>query len=291
MRTIAIAVVLLSLGTAPVLAGMTEGKAALDAGDYATAINELKPLAETGDASAQALLAQIYLGGHGGSAAEAMTLLNAAANQGDAQAQAQLGLIYATGKGAPADNMKAYQWFALAAKSQQAATPRILAETNRDAIGRRLSASERAQAETLIASWQPSASQTFASASAVTPATPAVEPAPVAAAPVATPVEVASTTPDPAAMETAAGGDSPAGIRIQLASVPGQDQATREWQRLQHKYSSALGNLALTVEAADLGTKGVYHRVQAGPFADKASAKAKCAELQAAGAACMVVVR
>jgi cell division septation protein DedD len=294
MRKIAIAAVLLSLGAAPVMAGMTEGKAALEAGDYTTAVNELKPIAEAGDASAQALLAQIYLGGHGGSANEAMALLNAAANQGDPQAQAQLGLIYATGKGAAADNMKAYQWFALAAKGQQAATPRILAETNRDAVAKRLSASERAQAETLIASWQPSASQTFASAGATTPEAPATETAPVAAAPVetpaATPTEVASAAMEPAATETAAG-ESPAGIRIQLASVPGEDQAAGEWKRLQRKYASALGNLALTVETADLGTKGVYHRVQAGPFADKASAKAKCAELKAAGAACLVVVR
>jgi cell division septation protein DedD len=292
MRTIAIAAVLLSLGAAPVLAGMTEGKAALEAGDYTTAVNELKPLAEAGDASAQALLAQIYLGGHGGSAGEALALLNAAANQGDPQAQAQLGLIYATGKGAAADNMKAYQWFALAAKGQQAATPRILAETNRDAVAKRLTATERGQAETLVASWQPSASQTFASASATTPETPAAEPAPVAAVPVEipAPAEVASAATEPAATETAAG-SSPAGIRIQLASVPNQDQATGEWKRLQHKYAAALGDLALTVEAADLGAKGVYHRVQAGPFADKASAKAKCDELKAAGAACLVVVR
>lgn len=288
MRKFAIAAILLSLGATPALAGMTEGKAALEAGDYATAINELKPLAAAGDASAQALLAQIYLGGHGGSAAEAMTLLNAAADQGDPQAQAQLGLIYATGKGAPADNKKAYQWFALAAKAEQPGTQKILAETNRDAVAKRLSAGERAQAETLIASWQPGATQTFASASAVTPEPPAAEPAPAA------PVETASVA-DPAAMETAAGGpdvaSSPAGIRIQLASVPEESLAAGEWKRLQHKYSSALGALSLTVETADLGAKGVYHRLQAGPFADKASAVAKCDELKAAGAACLVVVR
>ena len=64
MCKFAIAAVLLSLGAAPVLAGMTEGKIALETGDYVTAVNELKPLAYGGDAAAQYLLAQIYLSGH-----------------------------------------------------------------------------------------------------------------------------------------------------------------------------------------------------------------------------------
>ena len=293
MRKFAIAAVLLSLGAAPVLAGMTEGKAAPEVGDYTTAINELKPLANGGDAAAQVLLAQIYLGGHhdaqgGGGGTEAMTLLNAAADQGDPQAQAQLGLIYATGKGATADNMKAYQWFALAATGAQAGTPRILAETNRDALAKRLTPAERAQAQAQVAAWQPGASQTFAVASAATPETP-VTPAIPAAAPA-----IAAAAPEQplpiAAMETAAAGTE-AGIRIQLASVPDPNDATGEWKRLQHKYATTLGDLALTVETADLGAKGIFHRVQAGPFADKASAKAKCAELKAAGAACLVVAR
>lgn len=300
MRKFAIAAVLLSLGAAPVLAGMTEGKTALEAGDYATAINELKPLAEAGDAAAQVLLAQIYLGGHhdaqgGGTAAEAVTLLNAAADQGNPEAQARLGLIYATGKGAAADNMKAYQWFALAARGAQADTPRILAETNRDAVAKRLTADQRAQAQAQVAAWQPGASQTYAVASAAATEAPA-EPTTVAAAPIETPTAgAASDQPLPiAAMDTAAAPEpssSPAGIRIQLASVPNPDQATGEWKRLRHKYANALADLALTVETADLGAKGVYHRVQAGPFADKASAQAKCAELKAEGAACLVVVR
>lgn len=288
MRKFAIAAALLSVGAGPALAGMTEGKAALDAGDYPTAVQELKPLAEAGDAAAQVMLAQIYLGGHGGSAGDALTLLNAAADQGDPQAQARLGLIYATGKGAGADYAAAYRWFALAAKGEQSDTTRILAETNRDAVAKRLTAAERSQADAEIAAWQPAASQKFAVAAATAPEVPA---APVPEAAAAAPAQ----SPPIAEMETAAAGDEaaagPAGIRIQLASVPDATQATDEWKRLQHKYGTALAELALTVETADLGTKGVYHRVQAGPFADRASAQAKCAELNAAGAACLVVVR
>ncbi len=284
MRKLAIAAALLCAGAAPAVAGMTEGKVALDAGDYTTAVQELKPLADAGDAPAQLMLARIYLGGHGGSAGEALTLLNAAADQGDPQAQAHLGLIYATGKGAAADNVKAYRWFALAAKGKQADTTRILAETNRDAVARRLSQAERSAADAEIAAWQPGAAQTYAVAAAATPAAPAPE--------VQT-AEPAQSLPI-AEMETAAGAEpatGSAGIRIQLASVPEATEATNEWKRLQHKYGTALADLALTVETADLGTKGVYHRVQAGPFADTASARAKCAELTAAGAACLVVVR
>jgi hypothetical protein len=49
--------------------------------------------------------------------------------------------------------------------------------------------------------------------------------------------------------------------------------------------------LALTVESVDLGTKGIYHRIQAGPFPDKAAAAAKCAAIKQMKQDCLVVVR
>ncbi len=53
VRVAAIAAVLLTLGGAKVSAGMKEGYAAYDRGDYATAMREWRPLAEQGDADAQ----------------------------------------------------------------------------------------------------------------------------------------------------------------------------------------------------------------------------------------------
>ncbi len=81
------------------------------------------------------------------------------------------------------------------------------------------------------------------------------------------------------------------GIRIQLAAVKNADEATPEWARLQKALATQLDGLVLTVESVDLGTKGIYHRIQAGPFADKATAAAKCAVIKQMKQDCLVVVR
>ncbi len=51
--------------TAPAWAGVSEGKAAAKRGDYATALRELRPLAEQGNAKAQSGLAVMYFLGLG----------------------------------------------------------------------------------------------------------------------------------------------------------------------------------------------------------------------------------
>jgi hypothetical protein len=42
------------------------------------------------------------------------------------------------------------------------------------------------------------------------------------------------------------------------------------------------------LEKADLGTKGVYYRVQAGPFSDRAKANDICVKLKIKGQQCLV---
>jgi hypothetical protein len=46
----------------------------------------------------------------------------------------------------------------------------------------------------------------------------------------------------------------------------------------------------LTVERADLGSKGIYYRVQAGPLADRAHAAALCDALKNDSVPCHIVV-
>ena len=63
MKRIRAALLLLTLAVAqpsPVAAGCFEGIAAFNGGDYATALRELRPLAEQGDASAQFLLGAMH---------------------------------------------------------------------------------------------------------------------------------------------------------------------------------------------------------------------------------------
>lgn len=108
-------------------------------------------------------------------------------------------------------------------------------------------------------------------------------------------VEVAAA-PEPAVTEPASAPATPAsadavkaGIRIQIMSVPNEDAAWSEWNRISKQFAPQLGDLTAVVETADLGTKGIFYRLQAGPFDSLAAAKDRCAKLKEAGLDCLVV--
>ena len=86
---------------APAWAGFAEGVAAWDRGDYATALQELRPLAEQGDALAQFNLGTMYHHGQGlpQDYAQSMSWYRKAADQGHSKAQNNIGLMYDQGKG------------------------------------------------------------------------------------------------------------------------------------------------------------------------------------------------
>src|SRR6202007_808621 len=88
---------------------------------------------------------------------------------------------------------------------------------------------------------------------------------PVAALPVAP----AATATAPTATQTAS--LSPGSFRIQLAAVKSEAAAKKTWKRLVAKHQDLLGPLTMEVVRADLGGQGIYYRVQAGPFTDKAA--------------------
>ncbi len=95
---------------------------ALQRGDYATAIRELRPLAEQGDAEAQYNLGVMYGNGQGvpQDYAEAVKWYRKAAKQGHAKAQPKLGFMYRNGQGVPQDSAKALQWYRKAAEQGHA---------------------------------------------------------------------------------------------------------------------------------------------------------------------------
>ena len=75
-------------------------------------------------------------------------------------------------------------------------------------------------------------------------------------------------------------------VYIQLASVKSETDAKTKWTTLKSKYSS-LSSLALKVQKADLGAKGTFYRVQAGPTsADNATSI--CAKIKAAKGDCLI---
>lgn len=99
------ATLLFSLLLSPAYADLEKGQAAYENGDYATALAELKPLADAGDAEAQFTLSWMYRSGSGvpSNMREAANLLRKAADQGHGQAQIELSTFLFYGLGSPPD--------------------------------------------------------------------------------------------------------------------------------------------------------------------------------------------
>jgi len=73
---------------------------------------------------------------------------------------------------------------------------------------------------------------------------------------------------------------SPGEYYVQLASVKSRDGAYGEWTKLKKSFSNALDGADYRVKQADLGERGVFYRIQAGPMS-KASAGAVCDSIKA----------
>jgi cell division septation protein DedD len=123
------------------------------------------------------------------------------------------------------------------------------------------------------------------------PMTASKEPATAPPAPPLPSVPMASATPAPpashemASIAPAAGGK----YRVQLASLRTAEQAEAAIARARKANGDILASLTFSVARADLGAKGVYYRVQAGPLADAAAAKELCDRLKDRKQGCLVV--
>jgi len=118
-------------------ANINVGANAYNDGDYATAIENWRPLADQGDALAQTYLGEMYKDGEGVEKDynEAASLFRQAANQGNARAQNFLGVLYYRGDGVPKDYAKAFHWFRKSAEGGFALGQNNLAEMYRDGEG------------------------------------------------------------------------------------------------------------------------------------------------------------
>jgi len=77
--------------------------------------------------------------------------------------------------------------------------------------------------------------------------------------------------------------------RLQLGSERSEAKAHEVWERLSSQYPDLLKDVSLTVMKADLGSKGVFYRVQAGSIRDAVQAQQRCAELIKLRAECLVL--
>lgn len=88
--------------------------------------------------------------------------------------------------------------------------------------------------------------------------------------------------PKPVAKPVTSGGST----YIQLASVKSEADANKQWAGFKAK-NPELANLSLKVQQADLGAKGIYYRIQAGPLSPE-NASSACAAIKSRGGSCLV---
>ncbi len=134
---------------------------------------------------------------------------------------------------------------------------------------------ERApKAKTSIGSQPTTAEVQAVTKPAPAPAPPQVEQKVVKVAPKTAPVSAATASKN---------------YQIQLAAIRDASATKGEWVRLQKKHPSLLGKLRLNVVRADLGKRGIYYRLRAGPIATPDVAKALCQSLAKVKVACLVI--
>ena len=143
--------------TVPASAGYDAGEAAYKRGDYATALRELRPLAERGNAGTQRVLGVMYGKGRGipQDDAEAVQWWRKAAEQDHADAQVTLGGMYGLGHGVPQDDVQAHMWYNLAASSYYPSEYRDEAVKNRDIVAMRMTPAQISEAQKLAREWKP----------------------------------------------------------------------------------------------------------------------------------------
>jgi TPR repeat protein len=156
-RTILAAVLLALAAVTPAAAGTYQsGMAALGRTDDVAAARTFWPLAQAGDARAQAILGYMFANGRSvpQNYIEAAGWYRRAGDQGNPNAQYMLGLMCDKGQGVPQDYVKAYKWLDLAA-GQASGRARQDWLRIRDAVASKLSLAEITEGQRRALEWRP----------------------------------------------------------------------------------------------------------------------------------------
>lgn len=227
-----------------------------------------------------------------------------AAHSGDPRSQYMLGVLYFNGKHLDRDIVAAYGWMTLAAKGglreADEAQKKMKGFLAPDEImaGNQLAQTltkgpapmmpegdNQAAPSDVVQKGKPDnivMQRRRALAVAAAKETSKAEPAP---APAFAPAAAAVGQAEPQTMEPAAMG----GFLVQLGSYRDRPSAEASWKEIQAAHPVILGALSLYVDEADLGAKGIYYRLQAGPFAARDAALTACRSLKAAKQDCLPV--
>jgi uncharacterized protein len=310
-------------GGAPVTVAAPNVRAGIEAwqaGNYALAIGNWRPLADRGDADAQYNIAQAYFLGRGvpqnanlaeqwyaraarqgheqaqanyglllfqnGRRREAMQWIEQAANRGDPRAQYVLGTALYNGDLIGQDLPRAY-----ALMTRAAGTGLPPAVTQLEAMNRLISAEDRARGTDLAASLPtmgPPAQTTGAApaqaAQAQPPSPPPVQTRPVPTGPVRIAHNPAQSGPQPQQPPRSTAPAAPAAPAASLASGGGR------WRIQLGAFSNeANARRAWSAVSGRLGglqpyyvRAGAVFRLQAGPLANRAAAERACAQARQA---------
>ena len=133
------------------------GLEAYKRGNYATALEEWRPLAEQGLARAQHDLGFMYDNGEGVAQdhSEAARWYRLAAEQGLAEAQNNLGVLYEDGESDTRDYVQAHKWYSLAitrSSPGEDLNPLVSARDNVEAL---MTPEQIVEAQRLAREWKP----------------------------------------------------------------------------------------------------------------------------------------
>jgi cell division septation protein DedD len=79
------------------------------------------------------------------------------------------------------------------------------------------------------------------------------------------------------------------GFRIQVGAMRTEAEARTAWDQVQRRHPEILGRLAPSFARVELGERGSFFRVQAGPLPSRDAARSACERLSKAGTVCFVV--
>lgn len=116
----------------------------------------------------------------------------------------------------------------------------------------------------------------------------AAPPVPVKAAVQPKPPAQPNAAAQPKATAAAAVASHNGKVQVRLGSLRSPDAAREEWARLKRENADLLGTLRAVAVRTDLGDKGIYYRIEAGPFADAAAAERLCGELKRRNRGCIL---
>ena len=153
--TLTVATVLSLAFTTLTAQDYNKGLTAYKAGDYVSALQEWKPLAEQGNSSAQYKLGVMYKSGKGVPLdyITAVRWYHLAAVQGNAFAQSNLGFMYRFGKGVPQNFAQAYMWYELADTNGHKDAKKWLHNVSREMISTDIEKAQAMASECLTMSY------------------------------------------------------------------------------------------------------------------------------------------